>query len=147
MRISVRWVTACLVGIALLASPALAERFAKTYQFKTGVTLEIAEALDSGLRVDSVRFRVPEARDGADPRLAGLSKATVAVSNVGDKARRVGIAVALLDAQGGLLGVASAGTKLLPIRPNRQVEFTLVFDHVNERAGEAVSFKLALESR
>jgi hypothetical protein len=147
MRIAVRWATVWLVGLVLMASPARAERFAKTYQFKTGVTLEIAAALDNGLRVDSVRFRVPEAREGANPRLGGLSKATVAVSNVGDKARRVGIAVALLDGQGGLLGVASAGSKLLPIRPDRQVEFTLVFDHVNERAAEAVSFKIALETR
>lgn len=139
-----------MVGVLLsvLTAPAVvADRFAKSYQFKPGVTLEIAESLGDGVRVDSIRFRVPEPPEGTDQRLGGVPKATVAVSNVGASARRVGIAVALLDAGGGLVGVASAGSKLLPIKPNRQVEFTLAFDHVNDRAGEAASFKIALETR
>lgn len=136
-------VLACLV-------PGLvsAELLSKSYHFKPGVTLEIGAAADPGLRVDSVRFRVPPASaDGRHERTSGMVSAEVAVSNLGQKSAMIGLAIALYDKQGRLVGASSGGSKLMPLKAGRQKTFTLVFDFVNAYAHQADTFQLSAEAR
>jgi hypothetical protein len=140
----------CLTVLALLVSfggDARADTLSGTYVFKSGVTLEIGDETGDGLRLDSVEFQVPQSREGRKMRVGGLVRVKVAVSNLGEKPRKVGVAVALIDAEGGLLGVASGGSALGSVRPDRQVTFTLVFDHVNRLSASAASFKVAMETK
>lgn len=138
---------AALAMIAASAVLSTAGTLSKTYVFKAGTVLEISADMGEGLRLDSVEFEVPRTPEGRDQRVAGLVKAKVAVSNLGEKPKKVGVALALLDAGGALVAVASGGSQLGSVKPGRQVTFTLVFDHVNRSAPEAASFMVALETR
>ncbi len=118
----------------------------KTYKFKEGVILQIGATAD-GLRLDNVSFRLPEAKNGKLFRTSGSVKATVAVSNESGESRRVGIAIALYDAEGRLVAVASGGSRWLPVKPQRQNTYVLVFDDVNALAHQAATFQISIETR
>ena len=93
----------------------LAELFSKAYAFKPNTTLEVGTEMPGGLRLDTVEFVVP-----ADERVEGSvfsgPKVKVGISNLGDKSVKIGVAIAVTDADGKLVGVASGGTKLFPMR-------------------------------
>jgi len=138
-----------LFAVLVCLTPGLvsADLLSKSYHFKPGVTLEIGVATEPGLRVDSVRFRVPPTAGGRHERTAGMVSAEVAVSNLNEKSSMIGLAIALFDAEGRLVGAASGGSKLMPLKPGRQKTFTLVFDFVNAYAHRADTFQLSAESR
>lgn len=139
--------TAAVALAIILAPGAGAELLSKSYNLEPDVTLELAAQTGDGLRVDSVRFEFPASRGGKLLRTRGLARAEVAVSNVGSAQRKLGVAIALFDAERRLLGVASAGTSLMPLKPGRQRNYTLVFDHVNSEARRATTFQITLESK
>jgi hypothetical protein len=132
--------------LAALAPGATAALISRVFEFKPGVTLEVGASTDDGMRLDSVRFQLPSAGDGSF-RSGGLATATVAVSNTTEASSKVGIAIALFDEGGKLVGVASGGTKLTSIKGDRQKSFTLVFDHVNDAAFKTKTFQITLESK
>ena len=107
----------------------------------------IGAEVPGGLRLDGIRFRFPDESAGALMRLRGVAKADVAVSNVGDTARRVGVAIALYDAAGNLVGVASGGSKMLALRPDRQATYTLAFEDVKLHSRHAKTFRITVESK
>lgn len=137
------------VAIALLAAipPARSAVFSKTYLFKPEVTLETAADVGDGLRLDAVKFHLPSSLRGGFFRTGNAVRAEVTLSNSGTESRRFGIAIALLDESGSLLGVASGGSKWLALKPDRQSTYTLVFDNVNGEAFRAQSFKIAVEPK
>ena len=59
----------------------------------------------------------------------------------------VGIAIALYDDEGHLLGVASGGNRISPVRPDRQKTFHLVFEGVTAEAHKATAFQISLEAK
>lgn len=128
--------------------PASAESVSKTYEFEANTTLEIDLMLEGGLRIDWIRFEVPEAdagrflRGGRQP-----VRARLAVSNLGDGATSVGVAIALLDGEGALVGAANGGTRLFPLRKERQIVYEIVFGGVTERSDRATMFKMTIEPR
>lgn len=126
-----------LLGSVLAASEARAELFSKTYVFKANTRLEVAADFADGLRIESVtlHFRQP-----------GPPLAEVLVSNLGARPRRVGIAVALLDGNNRLVAATNGGTRLFPLRPERQMSYKLAFDAVNGEAAGAAVFMLAVET-
>ncbi len=141
----------CAVALAcaaLLLAPAIAraELLSKTYEFRDGVTLEIGVETENGVRLDSIRFELP-ARDGNRIlRTGGLVQAEVAISNIGDAKRRIGVAIALFDGSGNLVGVASGGNRVLPLKRERQQTFKLAFDDVNGSAHRAATFQISIET-
>jgi len=131
-----------------LPAPAQASRlFSKTYQFKASTILEIGADVEPGVRVDSVRFLVPASGDGTVTRAGETVQVEVAVSNTGKESRRIAIALALFDEQGRLLGVASGGDKLFPLKSGRQATYLLTFSHVNAEAPSATRFQISVETR
>ncbi len=126
------------VALVLLAPLSHAELFSKTYVFKANTTLEVGEELQEGIRVDSITLNVPEGRFGSPV-------AAIAISNLGARSARVGIAVALVDDDNKLVGVASGGTRLFPLRPERQMVYKVPFHHVNGDVARASVFMLAIE--
>jgi hypothetical protein len=144
-----RPVAGCLILAAALAlSPdGAAGLLSKEYHFKDGVTLEIGEATENGLRLDAVRFKLPATAGDEFVRTGGVAKVDVAISNLAGAAQKVGIAVALFDESNRLVGVASGGSKLMGVRGNRQKNYVLVFDNVNGEAHKATTFRISIESK
>lgn len=134
-RTGVAWL---VVGAALAASQARAELFSKTYVFKANTPLEVGADFADGLRIESVTLHFRE---------AGPPVAEVVVSNLGERPRRVGIALALLDRDNRLVAATNGGTKLFPLRPERRMNYRLAFDAVNGEAADAAVFMLAVETR
>lgn len=119
----------------------------RSYVFRAGTTLEIGADTGDGVRIDTVRFALPREREDGNPRVGGVPTVDVAVSNAADARKRVGLAVALFDDAGNLIGVASAGSTMSGVKPGRQQRFTLVFDHVNGQVHAATRFQVTAETR
>lgn len=141
----IKWFAGSLFVAVSALTPASAELLSKQFQFKPATTLEIGATTADELRLDSVQFALPPSDGGRFLRTGGHVKAEVAVSNVGTSTRRVGLAIALFDAEDRLVGVASGGTGLMPLKSDRQRTFTLVFDDVNAAAARATTFQITME--
>ena len=146
MKMRIAGIALALIG-TMTALPATAEPLSKSFQFKPDVTLEIAATSDDQLRLDSVQFSLPPKSGRRILRTGGHVKAEVAISNLGESGQRVGVAIALFDASGNLVGVASGGTGLMPLKRDRQRSFTLLFDDVNARVDTATTFQITVEAR
>jgi len=134
----------CTLALAL---PAHGELISKRYQFKAGVVLEMSVPTKSGLRLDTVAFAMPETTDGRLTVASGLLRAQVVVSNLAAEPQKVGLAIALYDDADRLLAVASGGSKLASIRPDRSRTYSLVFEGVFAEALRATTFQISLEEK
>lgn len=137
------------VGLVVLLASASAQSalLSKRYEFKHGVILKMSVTAPDGLRLDTVRFKMPATRGDRLTRTGGLLNALVAVSNTADKSLKAGVAIALYDDEGRLLAVASGGSRFSAIKPGRQKTFTLMFEGVNAEAHKAATFHISLESK
>lgn len=138
-----------LIGGAAVqsAQAAAVELLSRRYEFKPGVILATAVSTANGLRLDSLYFDVPVAADEQLTRTQGMVTVQVSVSNTGEAPARLGLAVALFDDAGRLLGVASGGSKLTPLRPGHRKAYNLLFDAVNSEAHRATTFQVSLEGK
>jgi hypothetical protein len=143
-----RWTKRAGVVIAVLSvvagSDARAELFSKAYAFKPDTVLEVGTEMPGGLRLDSVEFVLP--KDAADQggMFAG-PKVKVGISNLGAKAVKIGVAIAVTDAEGRLVGVASGGTKLFPVRADRAIVYTLSIGGVRSALAGGTVFRISVE--
>lgn len=103
-----------------------------------------------GLQIKSIFFN----KRVLKPKFFGLLKsaefgtrAQLEVTNTGRSPKIPGFAVAVLDKDGRLLGVASGGTKLGTIKPGETETFDLNFAQVKERLAFGDRFLLAVELR
>ena len=80
-------------------------------------------------------------------RVGDLVNATVSISNLSSVGHRVGVAIALFDEKGQLVGVASGGNRVSTLRPDRRKEFRLVFDNVTANVFRAKTFQITIESQ
>ncbi len=134
-------VLAMAAAVMLSATAARAELFSKAYAFKMGTILEVGTELPDGLRLDSVEF-VPAKSNGGT--FAG-PKAKVTISNLGQSAAKIGVSIAITDADGKLVGVASGGTKLFPLRAERQIAYTMSIDGVRNELDSGTVFRISVE--
>jgi hypothetical protein len=129
------FVTMLIFGL-FAASAATAALLSSSFEYREDVTLEIGKATEGGLRLDGVHFH------GKSEPL----RADVAVSNISSGPLKAGVAIALFDDDGRLVGVASGGTQILPVRAGRQKSYPLIFSHVNGEIARAKTFQISLES-
>ncbi len=143
-----RWMKgsgAVLAAAAILAARDVrAELFSKAYAFKPGTTLEMDAEMPGGLRLDSVQFILP-ADDAPQGGLFGGPKIKVAISNLGTSSVKIGVAIAVTDADGRLVGVASGGTKLFPMRADRAIVYTLSINGVRSELSSGTVFRISVE--
>jgi hypothetical protein len=140
-------VLAPLLALTLTgAAPARAEMFSKAYEFKPNTVLTIGADVGMGVRLDTVEF-VLSTDDGSPSGLFAGPKVKVAVSNVGEASRRIGVALAVADAENRLVAVASGGTKLFPLRGGRQIVYTLDIDGVAGELANGTAFRISIEPR
>lgn len=134
-------------------APAQAERPLSFYStrlpFQWNVLIPLDINLD-GLRVNSIFFdvRKPESNFFGLLKHAEFgTRAQLTVTNTSDYAKVPGFAVAVLDKDGQLLGVASGGTKFGTMPPGDTETFDLNFDQVKARLPKGDHFYLSIELR
>ena len=146
MRASWKAIGCGAAAVCLAATVARAEMFSKAYAFKANTVLQVGAELGAGLRLDSVEWVVTE-DDGSPSGLFSGPKVKVAISNLGKGSVKVGIAVAVTDAEGRLVGVASGGTALFPLRGGRQMVYALDVDGVSAELGQGTVFRISVEPK
>lgn len=100
-----------------------------------------------GLRVDSLFFNLREPNVKFLKGSTFGTRAQVEVTNTGKATRVVGFAVAVLDAEGRLLGVATGGSKVSGVKPGETETFDLNFAQVKERVPKGAVYLLSMELR
>jgi hypothetical protein len=103
-----------------------------------------------GLKVKSIFFNTRKVEPGFFNLLKGAefgTRAQVEVTNAGKYPKVPGFAVAVVDRDGNLLGVASGGTKLGTVKPGETETFDLNFTQVKERLSKGDHFLLSIELR
>lgn len=143
-----RWTQrAGVVVAAILVAAGIdarADLFSKAYAFKPDTVLEVGAEMPGGLRLDSVEFVVP--KPGTDQGgTFGGPKVKVGISNLGTTAVKIGVAIAVTDADGRLVGVASGGTKLFPVRADRAIVYSLSITGVRSKLAEGTVFRISVE--
>ena len=131
----------------VLASSARADGFlSKSYEFKANTPLQVGVDLGDGVRFDSIEFVLPKPPGDGPTPLFDQPKAKVTISNLGGAAVKIGIAIAVVDGEGSLVGVGSGGTKLVPLRAGRQMVYAIDFDDVRARLASGSAFRITLET-
>ena len=131
------------VALVFVASDARAELFSKAYAFKPNTTLQVGAEMPGGLRLDSVEFVLP--KEGVQGGTFDGPKVKVSISNLGTSAAKIGVAIAVTDADGRLVGVASGGTKVFPLRTDRQFIYKLSIDGVRSELAKGTVFRISVE--
>ena len=123
--------------------------FAETFPFSWDRMIPLSVNVD-GLKVTRIFFNKRMVEPGFFNLLKGAefgTRAQVEVTNSGRYPKIPGFAVAVLDKDGKLLGVASGGTKVGTIKPGETETFDLNFTQVKERLAKGDRFLLAIELR
>lgn len=100
-----------------------------------------------GLKVKSIFFNEREPKNRFLKGRKFGHRAQVEVRNASTKPRIPGFAVAVMDEEGRLLGVASGGTKFGTVKPGETETFDLNFFQVKQRLRRGAKFTLSLELR
>lgn len=123
--------------------------FSESFPFAWDRMIPLTVNVD-GLKVSSIFFNRRVIEPGFFNILKGAefgTRAQVEVTNTAKYPRIPGFAVAVLDKDGKLLGVASGGTKFGTIKPGETETFDLNFTQVKERLAKGDRFLLAIELR
>ena len=123
--------------------------YTEAFAFAWDRTIPLSVNLD-GLKVSSIFFNKRMVQSGFFNLLKDAefgTRAQVEVTNTSKHPKIPGFAVAVLDKDGKLLGVASGGTKFGTIKPGETETFDLNFTQVKERLSKGDRFLLAIELR
>ena len=130
-----------LVAVAA-ARPADAAVNSARYRFEGNRWLALDLSVGE-VRTEVIRFEWPSTVLGIKTHY----KAVIKVANGSTRQVSAGVAVAVYDGEGKLLGAGTTGTKVGTIDPGDTAEFTVDFDHVTERLEYATQFQVALQTR
>ena len=123
--------------------------FSASFPYQWDRLIPLTVDLD-GLKVTSIFFNKRKVEPGFFNLLKGAefgTRAQLEVTNTGKYPKVPGFAVAVLDRDGNLLGVASGGTKLGTVKPGDTETFDLNFTQVKERLSKGDRFLLSIELR
>ena len=123
--------------------------FSESFPFAWDRVIPMAVNLD-GLKLTSIFFNKRIIQPGFFNIFKGAefgTRAKLEVTNTSKYPKVPGFAVAVLDKEGRLLGVASGGAKVGTISPGTTETFELNFTQVNERLAFGDRFLLAIEMR
>jgi hypothetical protein len=130
-------------------SPAPLSFYSESFAFTWDRVIPLSINLD-GLKVNSIFFnkRVLGSKYAGPLKGAEFgTRARLEVTNQGKLPKVPGIAVAVMDKDGRLIGVASGGTKIGTVKPGSTETFDLNFSQVKERLASGDKFYLAIELR
>ncbi|HKN46924.1 MAG TPA: FxLYD domain-containing protein [Candidatus Polarisedimenticolia bacterium] len=131
-----------LATLLAVVLPALAGVNSARYRFEGNKRLSLDLSVDD-VRAEEIKFEWPATL----LRFKSGYKGTVKVANGSSRQAAVGIAVALYDQDGKLVGAGTTGSTIGTIDPGDSADFTLDFTHVTSRLEQASQFQIALEVR
>lgn len=123
--------------------------YSESFPYIWNRTIPMSIDLD-GLKVTSIFFNTRKVEPGFFNLFQGIefgTRAQLEVTNTSKHPKVPGFAVAVLDKDGKLLGVASGGTKLGTMKPGDTETFDLNFTQVKERLPKGDRFLLSIELR
>ncbi|MFN7957930.1 MAG: hypothetical protein U0P46_06380 [Holophagaceae bacterium] len=123
--------------------------YSEAFPFAWDRVIPLTVNLD-GLKVSSIFFNKRVLQPGFFSFLKEAefgTRAQVEVTNTGKVPKVPGFAVAVMDKEGRLIGVASGGTKVGTVKPGETETFDLNFTQVKERLASGDKFLLAIELR
>jgi hypothetical protein len=123
--------------------------YSESFTFSWDRVIPLAINVD-GLKVSSIFFNKRVIQPGFFNLLKGTefgTRAQVEVTNTGKYPKVPGFAVAVVDKDGRLIGVASGGTKVGTVKPGETETFDLNFTQVKERLASGDKFLFAIELR
>jgi hypothetical protein len=97
------------------------------------------------LRVKTIFFNKREIAKGFLKGAQFGTRAQVEVENLSSQPKNPSFAVAVFDANGGLIGVASGGNKIGTVKPGKTETFDLNFFQVTERLQRGTHFFICIE--
>lgn len=135
--------------LATLYAPAArgGDFVSRSYEFKPNRVLDVGLDLGNGLRLESIEFVVSQKDESGATPLLDQPRAKVTIANLGKEGAKIGIAVAVVDADGRLVAAGTGGTKLFPLRAERKMTYTIGFDDVTDRVGSGTAFQISLETK
>ncbi|GLH72826.1 hypothetical protein GETHLI_13280 [Geothrix limicola] len=134
---------------AASSGPSPLSFYSESFTFSWDRTIPLSINVD-GLKVNSIFFNKRVVESGFLGALKGAefgTRAQVEVTNTGKHPKVPGFAVAVIDKDGRLLGVASGGTKVGTVKPGETETFDLNFTQVKERLASGDKFYFAIELR
>jgi hypothetical protein len=123
--------------------------YSESFPYAWDRTIPLTINLD-GLKVNSIFFNKRIFQPGFFNIIKGAefgTRAQLEVTNTSAFPKIPGFAVAVVDKDGRLIGVASGGTKVGTIKPGETETFDLNFTQVKERLMSGDKFFLAIELR
>jgi hypothetical protein len=123
--------------------------YSESFSFTWDRVIPMSVDVD-GLKVNSIFFNKRVVQPGFFNFLKGAefgTRAQLEVTNTGKYPKVPGFAVAVVDKDGRLLGVASGGTKIGTVKPGETETFDLNFTQVKERLAVGDKFFFAIELR
>jgi len=123
--------------------------YSESFPYAWDRTIPLSINVD-GLKVSSIFFNKRVIQPGFFSVLKGAefgTRAQVEVTNTSRFPKIPGFAVAVVDKDGRLIGVAQGGTKVGTIKPGETETFDLNFTQVKERLASGDRFFLAIELR
>jgi len=123
--------------------------YSESFPYAWDRTIPLTINVD-GLKVSSIFFNKRVIQPGFFSIIKGAefgTRAQVEVTNTSSFPKIPGFAVAVVDKDGRLIGVASGGTKVGTIKPGETETFDLNFTQVKERLASGDRFFLAIELR
>lgn len=118
--------------------------FSQKFPYQWDVLLPLKAEID-GLKLSTIFFNRRELRSGFLKGAEFGTRAQIEVTNTGKRSRMPNFAVAVLDEDGRLLGVATGGSKITGVAPGETETFDLNFSRVLQRLPKGTSFVLSLE--
>ncbi len=100
-----------------------------------------------GLKVKTIFFNVRQPKGSLFKDTDLGTRAQVEVTNTGTATKIPGFAVAVMDAEGKLLGVATGGSKFGGVKAGETETFDMNFLQVKERIPKGATFVLSVELR
>jgi len=147
-----RLAAALLAGALLLAGGAPALRAQEEggntttnsarYRFEGNKWLALDLAVGD-VRAEAIRFEWPATILRIKTAYKGLAK----VTNGSSRQVKIGVAIALYDADGRLIGAGTSGTTLGTVDPGDTAQFAIEFGNVTARLEQAAQFHIALEAK
>jgi len=118
--------------------------FSQKFSYQWDRLLPLQTEVD-GLKLNTIFFNRREIRSGILKGAEFGTRAQIEVTNSGKRSRMPNFAVAVLDDEGRLLGVATGGSKLTGVAPGETETFDLNFSRVLQRLPKGTHFVLSLE--
>lgn len=93
------------------------------------------------VRAEAIRFEWPATL----MKIKTSYKALAKITNGSSRQVRIGVAIALYDAENRLIGAGTSGTTLGTVDPGDTAQFAIEFGNVTARLEQAAQFHMALE--